>query len=143
AWVEAYVGGKFPSEEFADQDEPPPAAWLVLDPTEGIQEGSRDVENASLWAKARQYFDYGQVLWNNYVAGLNSKRQRQGIYEPLAQGFTAAVENIFSPDVWQARFHALSKTPLGTYWEWYRRQWFSWRGGLVAAGFCFFVAGCY
>ena len=87
--------------------------------------------------------DYAQVLWTNYVVGLNSKRQRQGIYEPWKPGSQAAFDNLFGREVWRARLHAVANSPLGTFWEWYRRHWFSWRGGLVAVGVSLVLAGCY
>ena len=81
------------------------------------------------------------------MVGLNSKRQRQGIYEPFAQGVGAAVENLISPRGLARPFPATwSNSRLGTFWEWYRRHWFSWRGGLVAVGFSlvarFALPGC-
>ncbi len=142
-WVEVYLGSSdIPPDAFARDDEQPPAAWLTLDPTEGTHEGSQD-EEQGLFIKLRQYLDYGQVLWNNYIVGLNSNRQRQGIYDPLAQGCSAAVENLVSPKVWQARFQAVYRSPVGTFWEWYRRHWFSWPGGLMAIGFSLLVAAFY
>ncbi len=75
------------------------------------------------------------MLWINYVASLNAKRQHQGIYEPLAAGVEAGVAHLTSVQVWQARLEALDNSRLGRFWYWYRRHWFSWRGGLVAAGF--------
>jgi len=144
AWVEVYLGPTdIPPDAFAGDDEQPPAAWLILDPTAGTHEGSQDGENQGLFIRLRQYLDYGHVLWNNYVVGLNSTRQRQGIYEPVAQGFSAAVENLVSPKVWQARFQAVYRSPVGAFWEWYRRHWFSWRGGLVAIVFSLIATVCY
>jgi hypothetical protein len=135
AWVEVYLApGDIPPGEFVE-DEAPNGAWLVLDPTEGTQQSNSALLRGGILARLHQYIDYAQVLWTNYVVGLNSKRQRQGIYEPFAQGVSAAVENVVSREVWQDRFHDVSNSSLGTFWEWYRLHWFSWRGGLVAAGF--------
>ncbi len=142
AWVEVLLReDEIPKDAF-DADEMPEAAWLVLDPTEGTQEGNAAAQYNSLLARFRQYIDYAHVLWSNYVVGLNSKRQRQGIYEPLALGTIAAVENLVSPRVWKARFRALGDSSLGTFWQWYRRHWFSWWGGLVAAGFSLLAGSC-
>ena len=90
-----------------------------------------------------QYLDYAQVLWTNYVVGLNSKRQQQGIYDPWHRRLQAAVDSLFSREVWQERMRAFADSPLGTFWEWYRHHWFSWRGGLVAVGFSSFVIAVY
>jgi hypothetical protein len=133
AWVEAYLeASQIPPGEFAGERQPD-AAWLVLDPTEGTREGSAGAGNGLL-ARVRQSIDYARVLWINYVASLNAKRQRQDIYEPLAAGVEAAVENLTSAQVWQDRLESLERSRLGRFWSWYRRHWFSWRGGLVAVG---------
>src|SRR5262249_52653656 len=125
---------------FAGEDWKPDAAWMTLDPTEGQQEANLVERGTGLWASARQLVDYANVLWINYVAGLNARRQRQGIYEPMVQTVIPAVDNIFTGRVWHERLRAVADSPLGTFWDWYRRHWFSWRGGLVAAGFSLTVA---
>lgn len=134
AWVEALLGGnQVPQTEFAGE-ELPELAWLVLDPTEGTQDVT-NLNRGGVLASFRQAIDYGRVLWINYFASLNAKRQRQGIYEPLAAGVEAGADNITSVEVWQERLTALEESRLGRFWFWYRRHWFSWRGGLVAVGF--------
>ena len=143
AWVEVLLdANQIPEGEFAD-DDVPPSAWLVLDPTNGVQESSADWAGPSMFAGLYQYIDYAQVLWTSYVVALNSERQRQGIYDPLADGVVAAFETLFSREVWQERLRALSTSHVGTFWDWYRRHWFSWRGGSVAAGFSLFVIAIY
>ncbi len=140
AWVEAYVDGQdIPPRAFAGE-EIPRAAWLVLDPTEGTQEGP-NTRGTGVVARLRQSMDYARMLWINYVASLNPKRQRQGIYEPLAAGIEAGVANVTSLEIWRARLEALEGSRLGKFWSWYRRHWFSWRGGLVAIGFSLCAVG--
>jgi len=135
AWVEVYLNREdIPPETFATDDLDPASAWLVLDPTVGVPADTTLSINRGVWARVRQSLDYGQVLWANYVVGLNSRRQQQGIYEPLAAGARAAFDNLFGSEAWSARMRAVANSPLGAFWEWYRRHWFSWRGGLVAAG---------
>ena len=142
SWVEVYLSKRQVPESAFDADElQPDAAWMTLDPTEGAQEAAESAHNTGLLARARQLFDYVNVLWINYVAGLNSRRQRQGVYEPLVQGASAAVDNLVSPKVWQARWSVVVNSPVGTSWQWYRRHWFSWRGGLVAAVFTLCIGG--
>jgi protein-glutamine gamma-glutamyltransferase len=143
-WVEVYLDRKHvPEEAFAQDDLKPDAAWMTLDPTEGTLESNLASRSSGIWARARQIADYANVLWINYVAGLNSKRQRQGIYEPMVQGFSAAVDNLFSRKIWQDRFRAVASSPVGTFWDWYRNHWFSWRGGLVAVAFSLMLATLY
>ena len=143
AWVEVYLKrSQIPPGSLA-REEAPHGAWLVLDPTEGTQEGNTASQMSGFVARLRQSVDYARVLWINYVASFNSKRQRQGIYEPLAAGFDAAIDNLTSRQVWQDRFEALEKSRAGRFWGWYRRHWFSWRGGLVAVGFSLLVVGAF
>ncbi len=135
AWVEVLLtGNHVPQNEFAGE-ELPTAAWLVLDPTEGTHEATT-TDNSDIFAQFRQSIDYARVLWINYIASLNAKRQRQGIYEPLAAGIEAGIDNLFSVEAWQARLDVLEQSRIGRFWFWYRHHWFSWRGGLVAIGFC-------
>jgi hypothetical protein len=143
AWVEVYLErDQIPSSGLA-REEAPYGAWLILDPTEGAQEGRAASQGTGLLARLHQSVDYAHVLWINYVASLDSKRQRQGIYEPLAAGFEAAIENLTSQEVWHDRFRAIEESRLGKFWRWYRRHWFSWRGGLVAVGFSLLVVGTF
>jgi len=141
-WVEVYLRrDEFPAGAF-DEDDLPPGAWLVLDPTASTREGAA-TDDITTVARFWQYLDYMHVLWANYVVGLNSKRQQQSIYEPLAQAAVSAVDSVISPDVWSDRWHSLSNSHLGAFWQWYRRHWFSWRGGLVAALFSSALALAY
>ncbi|MGD9721912.1 MAG: DUF3488 and DUF4129 domain-containing transglutaminase family protein [Pirellulales bacterium] len=135
AWVEVYLDQEdIPPGAFGEDEELPPAAWLVLDPTVSV--GGDDGANRRVgwWAQLRQSIDYANVLWSTYVVGLNSKRQRQGIYEPIEVGARASFDNLFGREVWRARLRALESSHVGAFWQWYRRHWFSWRGGLVAVG---------
>ena len=140
AWVEAYLEEQHIAPSDFDGEHLPSAAWLVLDPTEGTREGGSAAAEGVM-ARLRQSIDYARVLWINYVASLNAKRQRQGIYEPLAAGVEAGAEHLTSVEVWQDRLTALEESRLGKFWFWYRRHWFSWRGGLVAVGFSLFLVG--
>ena len=144
AWVEAYLDGEdLPGSAFADFDRSPPGAWMVLDPTVSQGSGAAAGGRPSLLARLHQYFDYSQVLWANYVVGLNARRQQQGIYAPLAAGVRAGVENLIGPEIWQQRFERAANSPLGRFWSWYRRHWFDWRGGLVAIGTSLLLVAAY
>jgi transglutaminase-like putative cysteine protease len=144
SWVEVYLGKRqIPKSAFDSDGLQPDAAWMTLDPTEGAQENSAAGRTGGLFARTRQFLDYANVLWINYVAGLNSRRQRQTVYEPLTQGVNAAVDNLVSLKVWQARWSRVVNSPVGTFWQWYRLHWFSWRGGLVAAGFSLCIGATY
>ncbi len=135
AWVEAHIDGEHIAPgSFSDADPLPSAGWLVLDPTVSSAESDAANQRAGLWARLRQSVDYARVLWSNYVVGLNSKRQQQGIYDPIQATARSAFDAVFSRDAWRQRGKSIARSPLGAFWEWYRRHWFSWRGGMVAAG---------
>jgi transglutaminase-like putative cysteine protease len=143
-WVEVYLDEEdIPGDAFSDDDGSPPAAWLVLDPTVGVPDANTNNAGVGILARIRQYLDYGQVLWANYVVGLNSRRQQQGIYEPVAAGTRAAFENLFGREEWGRRMRALGNSPVGSFWAWYRRHWFSWWGGLVSVGASLVAAALY
>jgi hypothetical protein len=91
----------------------------------------------------RQSIDFARVVWINYVASLNPRRQRQVIYEPVAAGAEAAVDNLTSREGWYERWQAVETSQVGKFWRWYRRHWFSWRGGLVAIGFSFVIVAAF
>ncbi len=139
AWVEVYLNQRNVVDAGVSGEDLPPDAWLTLDPTEGTQERDQTAANLGVVARWNQYLDYARVLWTNYVAGLNARRQEQNIYQPLAETAGGAAEMVVSPQAWRARWRALGNSRLGAFWEWYRRHWFSWRGGLVAVGFSLFV----
>ena len=132
AWVEAHLPRDLaPADALSVEDEPSEAVWLTLDPTAST---SDEANRMGLWARMRQSIDYARVLWSNYVVGLNYKRQQQGIYDPIQTAARAGMDSVFSSEAWHERGRAIARSPLGTFWEWYRKHWFSWRGGIVAAG---------
>jgi len=95
AWVEAYL----PADEARLQSPPdahlsPLGGWLRLDPTPGsdidrgrqLQQGWMDTVDDVL--------DYASTVWTAYILGLTAKRQRESIYEPVA--------NRTDPETWAA-----------------------------------------
>jgi hypothetical protein len=139
AWVEVLLDQpNIPADAF-EGEELPSAAWLVLDPTEGAQDVGSTVKRASLWGRVKQYVDYAHVLWSNYVVGMNSKRQQQEIYGPLAEEVSSAGEAVVSPKFWKAHWRTAANSRIGVFWQWYRSHWFSPRGCLVAILFSLVV----
>ncbi|HEV3023386.1 MAG TPA: transglutaminase domain-containing protein, partial [Pirellulales bacterium] len=139
AWVEVYLDRDDIPADALLPGEHPPGAWLVLDPTEGTVPETQNARGFGLLTLWSQYLDYTRVLWGNYILGWNNRRQENSLYEPLANTARQLVTAVVSPQAWQARWHAIGNSRLGAFWEWYRRHWFSWRGGLVAAGFSLVV----
>ena len=57
----------------------------------------------------REFVDYCQVLWGDYVLGLNSIRQQESIYWPIIRGVQSVGYYLFNTDLWRTRRIALQK----------------------------------
>lgn len=167
AWVEAYL----PADE-ARAESPPEAylsplgGWLRLDPTPGSDiDRARQLEQS--WVDTvDDVLDYASTVWTDYILGLTAKRQRESIYEPVA--------NRTDPETWASTLARLRKlrqlllpwfqglslllgvmltaglaTSLALVWRrWHRvrqpdaspSRW-PWRAGAVAPGGARWVAG--
>ncbi len=144
AWVEVYLSSAdIPPDTFGEAEAEAEAAWFILDPTVSVEAGDDGNQRVGLMARVRQSIDYAQVLWSKYIVGLNFERQNEGIYAPIRAGALAAYDNLFGQDTWRRRMRAVSRSPVGAFWEWYRRHWFSWRGGLVAVLGSLLLAACF
>ena len=102
AWVEAYIS-KQQLEEFNNFDEVATeyGAWLRLDPTTGNGSHNVDVARGGIFKRLSQVGDFLEVLWKDYVVGLNSTRQREAIYRPIVERTTESLRGaLFNPDWW-------------------------------------------
>lgn len=141
AWVEAYL----PADEVPDGElAGTPSlggAWYRLDPTPGIWGDELARSRDSLTDRVGDAFDYVDLLWRDYVLGLNSSRQKDSIYDPLTE---RASGNIPGWDE-ASRFSATMKTimkRIGVNTEPRPedgRQWFDWRTGLLVVGTIFLL----
>ncbi|MDH3717558.1 MAG: DUF3488 and transglutaminase-like domain-containing protein [Planctomycetota bacterium] len=135
SWVEVLldVDDIPPHHPFADLNR---KGWLRLDPTPGI---AADEElNAQLtWEdRLRDWMNYGEYLWSNYVVNLNAKRQREGIYEPLASS-AEQIAMVFSKEFWTVTLPRALKAAAR---ERTLPLWGAWLLGLVTCiGLLFFL----
>ncbi|MDG2380498.1 MAG: DUF3488 and transglutaminase-like domain-containing protein [Pirellulaceae bacterium] len=108
AWVEAFLPAEeIPADELDPLDDYSQGAWLRLDPTPmGIDQVADD-RGLKIITTVKELLDYCQVLWDDYVLGLNSNRQRQAIYEPLTRNFRTLGQWLFDHEAWQARFQQI------------------------------------
>jgi hypothetical protein len=86
AWVEAYLEpGQYPIHQLAtgSDDSGRYGAWLRLDPTPPDYDLEIEDGETTLLAQVGDMLDYAQLLWTDYVLGLNSQRQRDSIYGPI------------------------------------------------------------
>jgi hypothetical protein len=100
AWVEAYL----PPDEARSESPPgaelsPLGGWLRLDPTPGSDiDRARQLEQG--WMDTvDDVLDYASTVWTDYILGLTAKRQRESIYEPVA--------NRTDPETWASALERL------------------------------------
>ena len=96
--------------------------WVRLDPTPISDDVDASLLRVSLWTRANQAVDYCQVLWDDYVLGLNSTRQEQAVYRPLRK----SVMSLFSRDAWLERGKSLSRFGHAIM----TGEWITWPTGL-------------
>ena len=99
SWVEVYLRPKQVPEKYLRPSMQLHGAWLRLDPTPGLGGTSGQVTEFTMLDRARELGDYSQYLWGHYVVGLDSRRQKELIYEPLAS-LTDKVSYFFSKQMW-------------------------------------------
>jgi hypothetical protein len=98
AWVEAWL----------PPDAVPPGdiagiphrggTWYRLDPTPASSNALVARETDSLASRAKDTFDYVEILWRDYVLNLNSLRQRQEFLEPATARTVAAMPGWIDPE---------------------------------------------
>jgi hypothetical protein len=84
-------------------------AWLRLDPTPASGDPLAGLRANRLLSRLGHLADYAQLLWNDYVLGLDSQRQRETIYRPLVSGARATLEGLFDRATWEERWAALMR----------------------------------
>lgn len=109
AWVEAILESEQIPEDERESLDDRPLAWLVLDPTPSSSDIDLNDRRLAVIRRAREFADYCQVLWDDYVLGLNAARQEQAIYGPVRRGLQSAGRWLFSPDVWRSRWLAVKR----------------------------------
>ena len=133
AWVEAYLEPhEIPPGYLSGNESSPGGAWLRLDPTPGDPNDLADFEDAGLIHHLHQVIDYTQLIWNEYVLGLNSERQKKAIYHPVATRTHGAIKALFDRRWWATLFANLRSG-----------EWFNWQAGLATILFLLVFVGSY
>ncbi|HRF02511.1 MAG TPA: DUF3488 and transglutaminase-like domain-containing protein [Pirellulaceae bacterium] len=83
-WVEAYLAPQDITDEMlASGEAAPTGAWLHLDPTPGSSgEIAEQMQEMNLARRADQAFGYAQMIWDDYVVGLDAERQSRSMTGP-------------------------------------------------------------
>ena len=142
AWVEAYLPpDEIPTGDLDSIEDREFGAWLRLDPTPSGTDVVANRQRLFLVTKAHELLDYCQVLWDDYVLGLNASRQRQAIYRPILQSMRSLVKSIGSGAVWRERirdwrfsiWHAVTLAAVTATLILQRKRIRRWYTGLVDA----------
>lgn len=108
AWVEAYIApDQIPDDEKDSFEDRGLGAWLRLDPT---PDGIEMVTANRAWplvTTIREVADYCQVLWDDYVLGLNATRQQEAIYDPINRSLRSLVDAVLGEATWPERWEAI------------------------------------
>jgi hypothetical protein len=128
-WVEVYLPPSMLPPQLADSEMAKKnGAWLQLDPTPAS--GDLDIADESELLNIRRLSDLTQYLWSNYVLGLDSKRQKETIYQPLVGGIEELFHGIGDAEYWQHIWENLKEFFVAGRWG-LARGWLSWQGFLV------------
>jgi hypothetical protein len=104
AWVEAYLPlSEIPMDERDTAESLDYGCWLRLDPTPDTVEVTDDRQGLAIITTVRELVDYCEVLWDDYVLGLNSMRQQQAIYGPIQRSLQMVASTLFGRNAWMAR----------------------------------------
>jgi len=100
-WVEAYLAPEqIPVEMIKDR----PSwgwltgAWLRLDATPAAEQESAAM---SLLARIGGLFGQLNFAWNNYIMEMDRPRQREAIYNPVAEAVRKAIRSVTDPAWWR------------------------------------------
>lgn len=94
AWVEAYVPpDSLPNNLANDKKARQNGAWLILDPTPRRSEEDDLADRFGIGA-VKRLLDLTQLVWTNYVLGMDSQRQQEAIYQPLIQRLEETLQGL-------------------------------------------------
>lgn len=135
-WVEAYLRNEdLVPFGAAVQEKYPRGAWVRLDAT---PEGELPAFQASTANVAGDSMNFAQILWRDYVVGMNPQRQQKTVYDPFKSTFLDSVKGFFDANAWSNWWSRFSQ--MNFFRDLLSGAWFNWRGGAAAMST---VAGLY
>lgn len=110
AWVEAYIPpAEIPEGALTPREDTGQGAWLRLDATPMDDQMVGQKERWVVIQTIDEFFEYCQVLWDEYVLGLNSDTQQASIYQPIKHAVQMSAYFLFGKDLWLARWNWLKQ----------------------------------
>lgn len=100
AWVEAYMEkDQLPASLVGNRQAQANGAWLILDPTPGRSE--EELADTFGMGALKRMLDFTQLMWTNYVLGMDSQRQQEAIYQPLVERLEDALQSFTNEEARQ------------------------------------------
>ncbi len=129
AWVEAFLEPEHvPVNALLEGETANEGAWMRLDPTPLDTDPTVTFVTSDLFDRIGQVTDYMQMLWNDYILGMDTDRQRKAIYKPLMDGTLTSYFNYVLDGEWRSVFLSELVTKLGVdSLSNFHRTWFNWR----------------
>ncbi len=111
AWVEAYMSkDHLPGSLMDNRQAQANGAWLILDPTPGRTQ--EELADTFGMGALKRMLDFTQLMWTNYVLGMDSQRQQEAIYQPLVERLEDALQS-FTNEEARERLRAWLSELLG------------------------------
>ena len=145
AWVEAFLEPEhIPADALLEGEASEHGAWMRLDPSPVDMDPIASFPGSKLLDRLGQFTDYVQVLWNDYILGMDPKRQREAIYQPLMdRTLSSFTDYLFNGHWWQAFGSELvSKMGVDSLASFYVR-WFNWHAVPALFGFVLLLVASY
>jgi protein-glutamine gamma-glutamyltransferase len=127
-WVEAYLRNEdLAAFGSAVQAQHPRGAWVRLDATPEGELPAFQTNNSTV---ASDSMNFAQILWRDYVVGLNTQRQQKSVYDPFKSTFFDSAKALFDANAWRDWWARVSQ--MNVFREFLSGNWFNWRGGVAA-----------
>jgi hypothetical protein len=103
-WVEAYLRPDDITQEMIDRGDASPAgAWLRLNPMPLASSTSENAsDSASVANRANDALGFAQMLWDDFVVGLDAERQEKALFQ-------GSMGNMLDGAYWQIIFNTNAK----------------------------------
>ena len=145
AWVEAFLEpDHVPENAILHGETSSDGAWMRVDPSPLDTEPLLTFVGANIFDRLGQVTDYMQMLWNDYILGMDTRRQREAIYKPLMDRTLAAFTDYLFDAEWRRVFFGelISKLGLESLSSFYE-TWFNWRALPIVVGMVLLLVALY
>jgi hypothetical protein len=136
AWVEAYMDAGFaPAAELPASIPVDDGVWVRFDPTPMSDAEQEEEDAEGFVAQFKKFRDYFELLWTDYILGLDYERQRETIYRPIWNETISLFRDVLFSGKWWRTFggELIDKMGMNS-WQSFRARWFNWRAAPILVG---------